>query len=326
MGMVVGSLAVRARLDEPGAGGSGGGGSGGLRLVCSSELAEVCDALRPSVAQVSVEPAGVTADRLASEPDDAASLDGWLVPTPWPEIVRAARQRAGLAPSLESGPVLARSPLVLAASPGRAQLLGQRCPGGQPTWRCWGDLAVQGQLKPGHADMRDALGVAAVGAATASFFQNRPDLARADLEENDEYRSWLRGLERSVNFRFSAGSPLRDMLLKGPVDFDAVATTEAEAGPLIASAVRPDKPMVIYPSPVATLDVVLATVPGRAKRLSQAAGGDTGLDALARSGWRVPNRRAARGVASEPPLPGGNGLPEPGVLDFLRTLSEEVAR
>jgi Bacterial extracellular solute-binding protein len=325
--MVVGSVVLRSRLDE---GGDGGGADAGgdLRLVCATELAQVCEALRER-ATVSVEPAGVTADRLAKAPDGSIGLDGWLVPSQWPEIVRAARQRSGLAPSLDTGPVLARSPLVLAVWLDRLNVLRQRCPGARVTWRCWGDVSGQpaAQVKPGHADVNEAVGVATVGAATAGFF-GRADLIRVDIEVNDEYRSWLARLERAVpTFQPSTGTAVRDMLLKGPAAFDAVGTIEAEAGPLVSSAARPDKPTVIYPSPVTTVDVVLATVPGgRSRSLSRAVSGDAGLDALAMSGWRVPRRSLAPGVMAQPELPATSGLPDPGILDFLRTLSKEVSR
>ncbi|MDQ3570931.1 MAG: hypothetical protein M3396_10020, partial [Actinomycetota bacterium] len=199
---------------------------------------------------------------------------------------------------------------------------------GQVTWRCWGDVAGQpaSQLKPGHAGVDEAVGLATVGAATAGFF-GHPDFSRNDIEANDGYRPWLAGLERALPTPTpTPGTAVRDMLLKGRAAFDAVGTTEADAGPQVAAAARPDKPDVIYPSPVATLDVVLATVPGgRSRRLSRAVG-DDGLDALARSGWRVPNRRPADGVPAQPELPPTNGLPDAGVLDFLRTLSKEVTR
>ncbi|MDQ3680582.1 MAG: hypothetical protein M3378_08595, partial [Actinomycetota bacterium] len=96
--MVVGSLVVRSRLDE-GQGGGDGDGGGDMRLVCSTELAAVCEALEGR-AKVSVEPAGVTADRLATGHGGPASLDGWLVPSSWPEMVQAARRRSGLEPLL----------------------------------------------------------------------------------------------------------------------------------------------------------------------------------------------------------------------------------
>lgn len=325
--MVVGSLAVRSRLDDGRAAGGDGGGTD-LRLVCSTELAQVCEALKEK-ANVSVEPAGGTAARLSSDrPDGPSSVDGWLVPAPWPDVVRTARQRAGLEPLLATGPVLARSPLVLAIWPDRLDVLGKGCAGGQVTWRCWGDVAGEpgDQLRPGHAGVNEAVGAAVVGVATAGFL-GRPDLTRADLEDSDEYRSWLSRLEKAVPTQATGGTAVNNMLVTGRATFDAVGTSEAEAGPLISSAARPDKPVVIYPSPVATLDVVVATVSGgRSNAVSRAVAGDTGLDALARSGWRVAKRPLAAGVPSQPELPPANGLPEAGVLDFVRSLAMEVSR
>lgn len=326
--MVVGSLVVRSRMDEGSGGGRDGSAGSELRLVCATELAPVCAALDKDLA-VKVEPAGVTADRLSRDgADGPASIDGWLVPSPWPEIVQASRRRAGLEPQLEAGPTLARSPLVLAVWPDRLIALRQRC-SGEVTWRCWGEVSGQPaeQVKPGHAAVDEAVGLATVGAATAGYF-GRADLARIDLEENDDYRSWLARLERAVpTFRPSAGTAVRDMLLKGPAAFDAVGTSEAEAAPLVATSARPVKPMVIYPSPVTTVDVVLATVPGnRARQVGAAAGGDSGLDALAAGGWRVPRRRPANGIPTQPDLPPASGLPDAGILDFLRTLSKEVTK
>jgi len=331
--MVVGSVAVRSRLDvssDGGGGGNDGNGGGALRLVCSTELAPVCEAIKKKDLTASVEPAATTAARLSKDGSDGpSSLDGWLVPSPWPEIVQASRQRAGLEPQLGAGPTLARSPLVLAVWPDKLNVLRQRCAGGQVSWQCWGEVSGQpaAQIKPGHADVNEAVGLATVGAATAGFF-GRADLVRADLEDNDQYRAWLARLEKAVpTFQPSSGTAVRDMLVKGPAAFDAVGTTEAEAAPLVVTAARPVKPVVIYPSPVTTVDVVLATVPGsRSKRLSAAVGGDAGLDALAAGGWRVPKRRPADGIPSQPELPPSSGLPDAGILEFLRTLSKEVTK
>ena len=336
--MVSASLAVRSALDR-----REGGQATESRLVCSTELADACAGLAErsdSPVRVVVEPAAATAARLATDDagGPAAALDGWLVPAPWPDIVRGARQRAGLEPLLGTGSVLARSPMVLAVWPERAAVLRQRCPQTEVTWRCWGDLAgspwqslggqpTWGQVKPGHGRATEALGLLAVGAATTGFFA-RSDLVRADLEESDAFRAWLARLERSVpTFSPSAGTALRDMLLKGPAAFDAVATSEAEAGPSLATTARPDKPALIYPSPVVTADVVLATVPGDGgRRLARAVEGGAGRGSLARSGWRVRGQPRARGVPAQPDLPAVNGLPPAGVLDALRALSAQVSR
>ena len=240
--MVVGSIAVRSRLDEGngGAAGLGDGGGAGLRLVCSNELADACaDLARRSDGAVrfTVEQAGVTAARLSKDDEGGpgAVLDGWLVPAPWPAIVAGARRSAGLVPLPEPGPVLARSPLVLAAWPDRAAALRPRCPGGEVDWRCWGDAAGQpwpslggqpawGQVKPGHAPATEAVGLLTLAAATAGFFKDA-GVAPIDVQENDAYRAWLNRLEEAVPTFRPAGTPLRDMLLKGPLTFDVVATT-----------------------------------------------------------------------------------------------------
>lgn len=335
--MVVASLVVRARLDD---GGEGGGGE--LRLVCASEVADACSRLARRTGtrvQVTVEGAGATAERLSKhDPGRAPPLDGWLVPRPWPEMVVDARRRAGLPPLLDQGPVLARSPVVLAAWPERAAVLAQRCAQGRIGWRCLGDFGgvpwaslggqpTWGRVKPGHADpVQEAAGLTVVGAATVGFFGGA-DLARVDLEENDAYRAWLTRLESSVpTFTTSAGTPLGDMLLKGPGAFDVVGTTEAEAGPLMAAAARPDKPQLIYPSPVATADVVLATASGERRRVAEVVEGDAGRAALAETGWRVAGRARARGVGDDPALPPSNGLPDAGVLETVRGLVRGIRR
>lgn len=333
--MVIGAVAVRARLDD-----GGGAGARPMRLVCSTELAGACERLAGRVGQglrVVAEPAGTTAARLSAVAGGDAGLDGWLVPAPWPEMVEDARGRGGLEPVLRPGPVLARSPMVLAVWPDRAEVLRRRCPGGAIGWRCLGDVAgaqwsdiggrpTWGPVKPGHDDpSQEAAGLAALAAATTAFF-GRTDVGLVDLDENDDYRAWVTRLERAVpTFRPSGGTPMADMLLKGPAAFDAVGATEAEAGPLVATSARPDKPGLLYPAPVVTVDAVLATVPGQpARRLAERVQGEAGRASLAEGGWRVPGRRSAAGVPATPALPGASGLPPAGVLDALRRVGREV--
>ena len=327
--MVVGAVALRARLDD-----DEERRATTLRLVCSTELAAVCDALaaddRTDV-DTTVEAAADTADRLTGlAPGDATPLDGWLVAGPWPTIVAEARDRDGLDPLVEAGPVLARSPVVLAVWPERAGVLKPHC-GGTVGWRCIGDNAGErwsslpggraewGPVKPGHPPASTAVGVAVLGAATVGFFAG-PVTSSAELRD-DQYRSWLTRLERAI----PRGTPatIDTMLTRGPSAFDAVGTIEAEAGPLLARSARPLKPTLLYPEPVATADVVLGTTGERASELlAELVSGDVGRRALAAAGWRVAGQPPADGVRPEPPLPDGSGLPSPGVLDALRRLAE----
>ena len=334
--MVVGAIAVRDRLDarEERA-------TTVLRLVCATELAAACEAMAETEAagrlEVTIEPAAQTADRLLAAASGAAvagALDGWLVTAPWPAIVAGGRSRAGLDALVAPGPVLARSPVVLAMWADRAAVLARHCQATPPGWRClgdtagrrWADLGGQvtwGPVKPGHPDPSSAIGLTVLGAATAGFF-GRSDVARSDLED-EGYRSWLTRLERSITNRSS--SPFEDMLLAGPAAFDVVATVEADAAPLLARSARSDKPQLIYPAPVATADVVLGTVPGRAARLlADVVAGRVGRRALATAGWRVEGHPLAPGLTGTPALPPGSGLPDPGLLDALRQVAQEITR
>ena len=117
------------------------------------------------------------------------------------------------------------------------------------------------------------------------------------------------------------------MLATGPAAYDAAATTEAEAGPTLARAARGKDVDLLYPSPMATADAVLAVPVGDAKAPAALRGvvtGPAGHKALAAAGWRVEGRPPPAGVPSPPPLPSGADLPSPGLLDALRARWHEV--
>jgi hypothetical protein len=286
--------------------------------------------------RLTVEPAGATADRLVGEDADPG-VDGWLVTAPWPELVDLER-RARALPALFTGdrPVLARSPLTLAVWKDRAAALGSRCPPPAGVgWKCLGDAAGTtgwaavggrpewGPVKPGHAQpASDDVGLLVLGQAVADWF-GRVDVSAADLDD-DGFQRWFSGLERAVPS--SSGSPLETMLVTGPAAFDAAGTTEAEAAPLLARSARRSSLVLLYPSPMATADVVLAAPGGGGASASLRAvvGGGGGRRALAAAGWRVPGQARADGVPDTPALPATSGLPSPGLLDALRARWHEV--
>ncbi len=334
--MVVGAVAIRDRMDD-----KEERASTVLRILCATELAPACEAMADDEAagrlEVAVEPAAETAERLSSAVEGATAvrqLDGWFVTAPWPAIVTEARERAGLEPLMAAGPVLARSPVVLAVWPERGAVLARHCEVPAVGWRCLGESAGRrweelggrptwGEVKPGHPEVSSATGLTVVGAATAGYF-GRTDEARTDLDD-DGYRDWLTRLERSIPSR--SASPVEDMLLAGPAAFDAVGAVEAEAGPLLARSARAEKPQLIYPAPMATADVVLSTGQGRrAELLSELVAGSIGAKALALSGWRVDGQPHAQGVPAAPALPSTSGLPSPGVLEALRQAVRETSR
>jgi hypothetical protein len=326
-GMVAGALAARAAIDERRA------RSGlRLRLVCAAELADACERIRAAVAAklaVTVEPAGATAARLSAVAGpEAAGLDGWLVPSPWPALVEADRRSAQRAPLFGAGPrrVLARSPVVILAWSDVAARLRGAC-GGAPGWRCAGDAAGRGELRLAHGDpTRDAAALVVLGQATVAYFGRPPGaIDRLDLTDDPGFDRWFTALERSV-LAFDDDGAVR-MLAQGRSYADAVGTVEAVAGPLLRRAARGPEAALIYPSPVATADLVLAPVgdTGAARRLAELLRSPAAGRALAVGGWRVPGQRPAAGVDPAVRLPATDGLPPAGLLAALQQRWREVA-
>ena len=331
--MVAGAVYVRSRIDR-------GEDEGTLRLVCSAELAGACEALGKADSRVTVttEEAGATADRLAETVDDAG-LDGWLVPDPWPEMVDARRRTNALPPLFPpSRPVLARSPvrLVVWEDRDRALIASNRCPS-QATWKCLGEAAAAGPwtasggrpewgpIKLGLADpATDGVGLLVLAHAVSAWF-GRTDLALIDLDTSDDFTRWLSALGQAV--RPSPVSPLARMLATNRAEYDASGTVEAEAGPLLANSPRAAEVHLLYPSPMATADVTLATVGDTPAASALGRLGTSGAlrRGLLDGGWRVAGEESIPGVATDP-LPTTNGLPPAGLLDALRERWRQVAR
>jgi hypothetical protein len=350
--MITGAFWVRDRID----GGSTGDGSGdhgtatGGTLVCATELAKACEALHarhPDVT-IRVEDAQTTLDRLGSatfdpgnQSDPAGAIDAWLVPQPWPQMVTEQRQRAGLGSVAlaDPSPTLARSPLVIAIWNDRRDVLASRCDGGIIDWKCigtvagtpWGTTGPQatwGSVKPGQpAPDTTAAGLLSLGEATASWFGSA-DFASNDFSDG-AFRTWFTRLEQSVpSFPASPRTPLDDMLFTGPASFDLTGSTEAAAGPAIASSRDSGRLTILYPSPLTTADVVLAPVSGSPAggRLMKLMQSDDAAAALAGAGWRVDGQPLAAGVPADPALPAESNVPRAGVLQALRTLWIGVVR
>jgi hypothetical protein len=319
--MVAGALAIRSRIDS-----DEHVQSQVLRLTCANELEALCSQIQrdDDRIQVTVEAAGATADKVEELPGDPHDLgiDGWLVSAPWPDIVDGAR-RARALPSVfgppATRPVLARSPLVIAAWNDRVGALRTHCQTPAIGWKCIGDAAATpggwaaiggrpewGPVKPGHADPVNDFGLEVLGQAAADWF-GRSDLSSIDLDD-DAFSRWFSGLERAVPP--SGTSPLNLMLVTGPAAYDAVGTTEAEAFPLLARSPRRNSLELLYPSPMVTADIVLATptaTESATRSLRAVVSGPAAKQAFTDAGWKAPG------------APGSGSLPPPGFLDALRT-------
>lgn len=336
VGLVGGAVLVRNRIDD---GGSGGGSSSGdgVRLVCGTDLAATCERLAqddPSI-DLTVEDEAVTADRLATAPADGAGFDAWLTAGPWAAIVADDRSRAGTDGAVLGDPskVLARSPATIVAQQDRAAALTTAC-GGAVSWACigrfaglpWTDAGGQaawGTVKPGLAGPSTGAGLVALSQAVSSQI-GTTDYASNDFDD-PTLSAWFDQLVgQAKRARAPGQSPVARFLVL-PASFGAVGALEAESGPSVARAANRSDLRVIYPEPVATADVTLTPAAGReASEVLDRIGQDRLLDALATDGWRVPGRPAAAGVSAGPSLPAGDGLPAPGVLQFLRGRWEQV--
>ncbi|MGH9026676.1 MAG: hypothetical protein ACRDWD_11280 [Acidimicrobiia bacterium] len=324
--MVVAALVFRATVIE---GGDDGGGSGGgtARLVCATEVGDACDDLAGDGVSVTVEPAGVTAARLSSITDQAArdpGLDGWLVPAPWPDLVRATRDQAGLGPVIDDsvGPV-ARSPLAIAVWSERVPTLDAECD--DIDWRCVGEVARSGGVQPSFPDpATSATGRDVLGQVATSYF-GRSDISSFDVNTDQGFRIFLDALADSSAAVPPGADPLDLMLSTGGAQVDVVGAFEAQACPTLAEAARGDEVMLIYPAPVATAELEFAPVTraGGADRLEDRVTGGDGENALVDTGWHV----ADDGPDCESPdVARGSNLPSAGVLQVLSDLWAQVNR
>ena len=346
--MITGALWARDRLDQRDTGRATPDRTPAV-LVCATELQAACQQLAAGHPELTVriEEAQVTLTRLSSPTYDPAAatgtdrMDGWLVPRPWPDMVAEARQRAGSGASTLSAPsgVVARSPLVIAIWNDRRDALTSRCPDATITWSCIGDQAgtpwgatgpeaTWGPVKPGlPVPDQTAAGLLALGEATASR------LGTSGFASNDfsdpAFRTWFERLVRGVPaYPTPPRTPLDDMLFTGPSSFDLVASTEAAAGPAVASSRDRDRLSILYPAPLTTADVVLAPVAGSqaGDRLMTLIQSKDAAAALAQAGWRVDGQPLAPGVPDQPTLADDPNVPRAGVLQALRSLWIEIVR
>jgi hypothetical protein len=234
--MVVVAVQVRAGIDD---------GDDRPRLVCATELAEVCASLADR-ADTTVEPAAATAT------GDVGDVDGWVVHAPWPQLVDAARRREGDAPLFRAGAPLASMRVGLAVWPDRLAALRKAC-GREVDWACVAQAATTGSwatlggdpgwgaFKLGFPDpRRDALGLLALGSLAAALAPEWP-------AGNEEFPGTVATVARSVPRPLP---PLATVLAGGPALADAyvVAVPPAAVGRMT----------LVYPAPVVTADVVLA--------------------------------------------------------------------
>lgn len=306
-------------------------------LYCAQELGKVCDALKLNDRNLTVvtEEASRTLASVTDKSFDRTKtpFDGWLAPQPYIDLANENRTRAGLDPLFGStSRVLARSPIVVVGSAERLKALAAKC-GGQFNWKCagenagrqWSDLggnATWGSFGPVVPDpSTSATGLLSAAEATGSYFGNS-SFATNDFS-NPGFSDWRDQLAGSKPRKpiVGAQSPLQLFLSSNPVvtAMDMTTAMEAQAIPSVADSRDKDRLSILYPSPLATADVVLAPMSGSEPggRLKDVLESDDAARAFAQNGWRVNGQPLAAGLNPNQALPDGSGLPKPGVLQSL---------
>ncbi|MEY2471844.1 MAG: hypothetical protein QOK28_1173 [Actinomycetota bacterium] len=318
VGMVVVAVTVRHNRDNTHA--TTNTASGPLQLVCATELAAVCDGITAADAEVTVEPATVTADRLRTADADDPGIDGWLAPGPWGAVVDTARPSSAGRLFSDAGAPLARSPFVLAVWKDKRAPLACADAG---DLGCVGDAVITRGFRLGVAADDQAEGVLADAALGVGHAKNR-NFATNDLEETD-LSDWLAAVDTNSDrvSRNPGGRSFTELLTFGAAAADGYLSTEADIGPQLVRAAKRSQLDLVYVTPPATADVLLSVRPGkRGDRVKELVRSDRIRQLLQANGWRVDGLPPVAGVNATPRLPADDGLPSAGVLQALRAITK----
>lgn len=303
--LVVVALWVRGRL-----GGEGvrlGAGDPTGTVVCATEVARACEALRedhPEIA-IRIEAAGATAQALTASTPGAVDFDVWLVAQPYAAVAGELFKAAtGPAPLGTPSQPIAHSRLAFFVHQSRAAAFNGHC-GNSPSWGCllsavsadsWqaiGGDPTWGTVKPYITDPLETSGLVALGGAAAGAIE--PPIDGPTIRDNAQFAGALHSLKRArVLTDQSTSGALQRMLAAGPSVADVVVALAAERDRFGSAAAS--KAILLYPAPVVSAEVV--AVPRRgsenAESLVELLTGDAGKEALTSTGWESAPAPAAR--------------------------------
>jgi hypothetical protein len=312
--MVVGAVFIRSRIDDDDKTqtvSAKAAATGPLTIVCITELAAECDALKAEHPDINtrVEDAAITAQTLAS---GGEGIDGWLTLEPWPDIAN----QLGTDHVFDTATPIASSPFVIAMVRQRENVLASNCPDGVVGWKCLGDKVGKpwtsvtggvpswGNITVGNPHLTSATGLLLFGNAVTGYF-GRTDISTADFDTDAGFPAWRSRMKNT----FMSSDPFSEFVTQFPAKFSAVGVTSAEEQTEVQT--RASDVKVDNPSPQATAVVTLAPV-GSGSRADaiKTLGSSNALQAtLAGRGWAVGK------------IPPTTGLPDPGVLVALSGLS-----
>jgi len=256
--LVAGAFIVRARTHS----GTASGAATSTHIVCATELAAACDALRTRTdVTVVTEPAAVTYERLVGDVS-AEAPTVWIALQPWAQMVDDTRRRGGRDPLFGQPIALASSRLALVGAAARVAVVQRSC-GAEPAWKCVGQAngapwtAIGGEplwrdVTLRHLPVDSGIGLAAFASGVTGWF-GRADFTQADLDADPALRSWAVRLET-----FTATDPnpvpaVIERLRQTKLDLVATVAAETTADDTAARGLA-----VAYPSPMTRADAVLA--------------------------------------------------------------------
>jgi hypothetical protein len=300
VGLVVGAVFVRRVLaDDSDATDSTNRptASGPPSVICDDAVAAACEMLAADgiVTIAGLEAGGVTTDRLVA--GESLGADTWITASVWPGIVEVLRPEV-VPPSSGS---IGATRSIMATRPQRAPTLTAAC-NDQGLWSCTAEAADRpwvelggdqtwGRVTVGVGSQDSTEGLVTIATATASRL-GTADYSRNDVFDDPTVADWFRRFAGAITLPRPGLTPV-ESLVTVPGSLDVAG------GLAIDSTSRAD---TVSPVPQARVDIVTAGADGI----------DAGLlaDALEATGWLDPGDSA---------LPDTTGLPEPGVMEALRS-------
>lgn len=293
--MVVGALLIRNALDgnsDTGTASPGDPPSGdnSFQLICSSEFQEVCNSIasdkdNQNKLTVTIEPAGVTLDRLAKATDDQMP-DAWLTLDPFPAMLDETRDRTtSFGPATTTTQVLSTTASAVAVIDAKAGALQESCAEESiatcvgrlagKTWADVGDPSLGGSLKLGISDpATEASGLLSFADGMAGLL-GTTDIDSGQYSDPD-VRAWVRNIVANSQ-TFPAGSALNTMISR-PSKVDVAYTTSVETTASPSGSREPYQSLAV--SPGFTVAATWAVIASNDDRLR-----DQTAEALISAGW-----------------------------------------
>lgn len=269
-----------------------------LRVACDALLAQSCP---PGSSRLDL------TELLAAFEAQPIAYDALIAPTVVVDVIEQSRTSRARFDANRA--ILATTPLVLAVSVSRDELVASAC-GQAVTWLCAADLVQETSLTLATADPQDDTeGIAAVAAMTGGFLDT--SAYNTNSLGGGGFLDWVDVLSDQTQI---SSTPVQQLIQFGGARNDSAVTTEATGLTQVRRAAQ-NVPDLFWPTPLASLQIVAVAVDGADQAAVDTIGQQTAA-LLSEQGWRGPDGQPA---TEGPPLDlDDDGLPSGGTLFTLR--------